>query len=485
MILDEILENIKCENNCRAYTINKKTYTYSEFYKYTCNIYNFLIDNNIKNKTVIVYGGKDVYMKTSFLACSFAGITYVPVDKSMPQERIKEIIKQVKPGLIIGNLKSSICKNINENEIYKIMEEENFKDIDKILMKPEDIYYIIFTSGSTGKPKGVKVTYDYLDSCVKWLKSITNIKEGVILNQANFSFDLSVADLYLSLYTKSEHYIIDDNIKMDFQKLFEVLKNSNTTLAVFTPSFADLLLLDKKFNEELLPNLRTIIFCGEKLLNTTVQKLYSRFKSLKIINTYGPTECTFAVTNIEIPRTIEDNIPIGKPKQDVNIYIVNENLEEVSNMEEGEILITGKSVAKGYVKDIDKNPFIEYKGKHGYLTGDIGYIKDNMLYYKCRKDKQVKYKGYRIELSDIEKNLYELDYVEKTVVIAKKNKDDKVTKIIAFIQLKSNNKIELEKLKKDLKQKIPNYMCPSIKIIDDIPLTKNGKCDEKKLLEEY
>ena len=485
MILDEILKNIKSDNNYRAYTINNRTYTYSDFYKYTCNIYNFLIEHEIKNKTVIVYGGKDVYMKTSFLACSFAGITYVPIDKNMPKERIQEIIRQVNPGLIIGNFKSSTCKTIDENEIYKIMENNKYREIENILMKPEDIYYIIFTSGSTGKPKGVKITYNNLDSCVKWLKDITNIEKEIILNQANFSFDLSVADLYLSLYTKSEHYIIDDSIKMDFPKLFKEVKNSNASLAVLTPSFADLLLLDKDFNENTMSNLKTIIFCGEKLLNVTVQSLYSRFKDLKILNTYGPTECTFAVTNIEIPRNINDNIPIGKPKTDVNIYIVNNNLKEVNNQEEGEILITGRSVGDGYVKNKDNNAFIKYKGKNGYLTGDIGYMKNGVLYYKCRKDKQIKYKGYRIELSDIEENIYELEYIEKTVVTTKKTNDDKVSKIIAFVKLKNGFKINSEKIKEDLKLKIPNYMCPNIKIISEIPLTKNGKCDEKKLLEEY
>lgn len=329
MILDDILENLKNKNLKKAYTINNESYTYHEFYKFVCNIYHFLISEKIINRTVAIYGEKDVYMKASFLACSLAGLTYVPIDKSIPCERIREIIKQVKPGLIIGDLEDSSCKTIRKQEIYEIMKNEEPIDIESIYLKPDDIYYIIFTSGSTGNPKGVKVTYRNLDSCIKWLKEITNIEEGVVLNQANFSFDLSVADLYLSLFTRSEHFILDDNIKRDFRLLFSRLEESNSTLAVFTPSFADLLLLDRTFSEKLMPNLKTIIFCGEKLLSSTVQKLYSRFQGIKIINTYGPTECTFAVTSIELSKDLEGKIPIGKPKSDVDIIILDENQKEL------------------------------------------------------------------------------------------------------------------------------------------------------------
>lgn len=329
MILDIILKKLKYKSKNKAYTINDRSYTYNEFYKFVCNIYHFLISENIKKKTIVIYGHKDVYMKAAFLACSFAGITYVPIDKSIPYERVKDIIKQVEPSLIIGDLECASYKIISEKEIYEIMNNKYYYDIDNIYLKAEDIYYIIFTSGSTGKPKGVKVTYKNLDSCVNWLKDIIKIEKGVILNQANFSFDLSVADLYLSLVTESEHFILDDNIKKDFALLFRELGKSNTQVAIFTPSFADLLLLDRTFEEKLMPELKTIVFCGEKLLNTTVQKLYSRFKNIRIINTYGPTECTFAVTSVEVSKDSNDNIPIGKPKSDVNIIIVDENQKKL------------------------------------------------------------------------------------------------------------------------------------------------------------
>ena len=274
---------------------------------------------------------------------------------------------------------------------------------------------------------------------------------------------------------------------LDFSKIFEELKLSQANLIVATPSFIDLLLLDKSFGKELMVNLQTILFCGEKLLKSTINKLYSRFDNLQIINSYGPTECTFAVTSINISKDMvnNENVPIGIPKNDVNIYIVDENRKKIKDGEIGEILIVGESVSDGYVGNIVNNSFFKYNGKKAYLTGDLGYIKNGVLYYKARKDKQIKFKGYRIELTDIEENLQKLDYIDKAVSINNSNKDGKTINIIAFISLKENiTKTELEIIK-DLKKKIPEYMCPKIKIIKNFPLNANGKCDEKKLLEEF
>lgn len=489
MILDEILKKLKENNDYRAYTIDEKSYTYKEFYKYVCNIYNFLLMKDIGKKPIIVYGHKDIYMKASFLACSFAGIPYVPIDENMTKNRIDSIIEQVDPALIIGNLENDKINNISQKNIEKIMDKDNFKEIDKIYLSKEDIYYIIFTSGSTGIPKGVEITYKNVDSCIKWLKKITKIERGVILNQASFSFDLSVADLYLSLITQSEHFILEKHVQSNFKLLFHNLKKSNANIAIMTPSFVELLLLDKSFNKELLPNLKTILFCGETLLSTTIKKLYSRFEKIEIINCYGPTECTFAVTNISITLELanQEDIPVGKEKDNVKIYIVDEKCNKVEEGNIGEILIVGESVAKGYVEE-DKNKlkgFIKYEDQNAYLTGDLGYIKDGILYYYSRKDKQIKYKGYRIEINDIQNNIYSLEYIDKVVVSTKIDKNNKVNKLIAFIKLKENvNKNSLE-IRKELLDKIPEYMCPIIKIVNSFPLNQNGKCDEKKLLEEY
>lgn len=468
-MLNKIINNLKDYPEDECYEINGNIYKNKDLYKYICNIYHYVLNNNRFKKGVIVYGHKDIYMIASFLACSCAGIPYVPIDVSIPVERKKKIIEQINPDIIINK------------DIENIMNNENYLDISKIYMQDDDIYYIIFTSGSTGEPKGVQITYNNLKSCMRWLESICNINKGIILNQANYSFDLSVADIYLPLLTRCKHYILKRDVQRNYNLLFKELKKSNSDLAVFTPSFLDLLLVDKSFNAELMPNLKTILLCGEKLTNNTVDRLFKRFPSIHLINSYGPTECTFAVTGIKINNS--NDISVGTPKDDVDIYIVNNSLEELGEEETGEILITGASVGKGYLNN-NSNSFIFYKGKKGYLTGDLGYKKNNKVYCIGRKDTQIKFKGYRIELSEIEEVLNNIEYIEKAIVTTKKN-DNKVSRIIAFVKIKSSYSVESKEIKEYLKRVLPEYMIPNIKMISEIPLTANGKVDAKKLLEEY
>ena len=180
MMLDDILKKLKNNGQNIAYTINGNSYSYKELYKFVSNIYYFLLVENKEKQPIIVYGHKDIYMKATFLACSFAGITYIPIDESIPSERVELIIKQVKPYCIIGNFQSEFCRNIPEQLILKIMKNKKNDEIYKIYMNENDIYYIIFTSGSTGIPKGVKVTYKNLNSCMSWLKKIVKVKKGII-----------------------------------------------------------------------------------------------------------------------------------------------------------------------------------------------------------------------------------------------------------------------------------------------------------------
>ena len=483
MFLNKILENFALHGEKIFYN-NEMIVTYNDLYKYVYNLYNYLKSIKRKEKNaVIIYGHKGVSMIISFLASSFAGITYVPIDVSMNKNRIEEIVKIIDPIAFIAV--EDIClENLNmisKNRLKEIIYSDiSVNEIELIpLIKPEDIYYIIFTSGSTGIPKGVQVTYNNLNTYINSLKNTVDIQNSKMLNQALYSFDLSVADIYLSLVTASEHIPIKKEMIQDYNNLFKFIQYKNPEALVCTSSFIEYLLIDKNFNAKNIENLKYVYMCGEVLTDKTVYKIYERFENVKIINAYGPTECTVAVTSTYISKEMlkENNIPIGK-KTDETFIIVDDEINELEDGNTGNILIIGDLVSNGYINSSTEN-FITYKGKKAYLTGDIGFIKNEYLYYKCRKDRQIKFKGYRIELSDIEENINKIEGVDRVAVVVKKDSTNKIIKLIAYVTL--NKKVE--NIENELKKELPLYMIPTIKVVKELPVNNNFKVDIKRIEE--
>lgn len=437
-----------------------------------------------KKEPVLVYGHKNPMMIVSFVACMKAGIAYVPIDIGLPDQRIQQIVNDVNPSVIILTEENSIfdeydSKVILSNEFFesKVKTECNIA-LDYV--DSEDTCYIIFTSGSTGKAKGVEVSYGALNNFVKWAVNIggVNKSEKIILNQAPFSFDLSVMDLYISLYSQSTLWCIDKETQMNYKKLFESLEKSNVNIWVSTPSFAEMCMADKSFNHELLSNLKQFIFCGEVLSDSTVEKLMVRFPNAVITNTYGPTESTVAVTEINITREILDKfnpLPVGYVRQGSEIEIDDE-----------EIVIIGDTVAKGYFRDKEKTEsvFFSKKGKRRYKTGDRGYFIDNLLFCNGRIDWQIKLHGYRMEIEDIENNIKKLPIIKQCAVVPiYADAKVKFLKAYCVVNTEYESKSKLKKeIKAALKELIPDYMIPAKwEFIDNMPMNVNGKIDRKGL----
>ena len=451
----------------------------------------------VGNKDAIaVYGHKDFLMLVSFLACTKSGHPYCPMDISFTRNRVEDV-------LTITNSKFSIfTEDLIVDEKFSILDKEDILDIindekyDDILndglykIEPEDIVYIIFTSGSTGKPKGVQITYNNLNNYIGWIHNVVgNEKNKIYLNQAPFSFDLSVMDLYLSLYSESTLFAITKEKQQDFSKLYESLEKSGITNWVSTPSFADMCLSLQEFNSENIKNIEYFLFCGEVLTKKTAQRLKQRFPNAKVINTYGPTESTVCVTDILITDEILekfDILPLGDVKRGSRIEIREED-KILGDDEIGEIVIIGDTVSSGYYKNpvqTEKAFFITENNERAYKTGDLGYYKDGNLFFSNRKDFQVKLNGYRIELGDIESNLLNISGVSSCCALPNYDSDNKVKSITAFIVSNNiNDEKEYTKfLKEKLKKYIPNYMIPKkFKFLEKLPMNNNGKVDRKEL----
>lgn len=453
---------------------------------------------------IVVYGHKNPYMIVCFLACVKAGKAYCPQDISIPDSRVLDTVECVTPEVIFqveGDIELENQNVKSLTQIKEIIENEKEPVDSSAWVKKDDTYYIIFTSGSTGKPKGVQITFDCLNNYLDWSVTLGSAEQEKIGknfgNQAPFSFDLSVMDLYTCLACGGTLHTMTKKMQEDYSAMFEHFEKSNLNVWVSTPSFADMCLADKKFCSDMMPNLEMFLFCGEVLTTSTVKKLHERFPNTKVINTYGPTESTVAVSDVLITPELLENImsrgkslPVGHEKNGTWLEIHDEKGRVLPEGEQGEIIIIGDTVSTGYYmrEDLTEKAFFvcEREGKEyrAYHTGDAGYKVDGQLYYNGRIDLQVKLNGYRIEVEDIENNMLRLSQISHAVVLPNM-KEGKVRSLTAFVTGNLDGKTPQEfsrEVKKQLKDILPTYMIPKkVKYIEEIPMNNNGKADRKYL----
>lgn len=444
---------------------------------------------------VAVFGHKHPFMLVCFLACIKSGRAYCPIDVTVPEERALSIVDMLESSVVLAT--EPIGKEIRNKKLIQLDElkilAEGGRRYEGKGLSPEDVLYIIFTSGSTGMPKGVQITADALEQFLSWSVTLGGPEEekkgAVFLNQAPFSFDLSVMDLYTCLRCQGTLWCLDKEVQRDYKRLFESLKDSQVQVWVSTPSFAEVCLSDRQFSQELLPKLSQFLFCGETLQNKTVKRLQERFPKAEVVNTYGPTESTVAVTGTVVTAKMAEEempLPVGSPKQGTWIEIQDDTGRWLPEETPGEIVILGDTVSIGYYRQKEKSRKAFFKrvtaGKEirGYHTGDKGYLKGGMLYCLGRMDRQVKLHGYRIELEDIESNLMKLDGIRQAVVLPKE-RGGRITSLSAYVVCRKG--LESVRIKELLKAYLPDYMIPKKVIqVPFIPVTENGKTDRKALL---
>jgi D-alanine--poly(phosphoribitol) ligase subunit 1 len=369
----------------------------------------------------------------------------------------------------------------------------------------DDLYYLLFTSGSTGQPKGVQVTAGCHDSFLPWALSLlgpdaeappspdAETPPKTYLNQAPFSFDLSVFELSMALASGSTVYALTQATQASYAQLQAALAAAQIDIWVSTPSFAELCLKDRGFNKAAMGSIETFLFCGEVLLPQTASELYRRFPGSRVVNTFGPTEATVAVTSVLITDGHIGSglpLPVGMPSPHTRILIVDEHGQALPPRRDGEIVIVGPSVAAGYYHQpaLTAERFGTDASGRSYRTGDVGYLDETgMLHYRGRLDFQVKLNGYRIELGDVEAHLRRLPSVDNAVVLPH-YQGDKIAYLVACVvaaPTADTSESELKRglaLKSQLAAKTPAYMVPRIfRFLEGFPLTANGKVDRAKL----
>ncbi len=410
------------------------------------------------------------------------GIAFVTIDPLFPQEYIQYIIYNSGIKMILTQEKyvsqftniETIIINDKKKYLSKFCDE----------YPQNDIAYILYTSGSTGKPKGVEVTRDALLNFMEGVSEIIDFSVGKrIACLTTVSFDIFILESLVALHKGLTVVLANEDEQHNPKLMARIIEDNSIDMIQITPSRMQLL-LNYDNNVAFLKNVKEIMIGGEPLplgLLRTLQKN----TTAKIYNMYGPTETTIWSTVGNL--TNKEQVDIGQPIKNTEIYIVDENLYTLPDGHAGEICIAGKGLANGYVgrNDLTAEKFVNLPRKPEtkvYRTGDIGrYLKDGRLEYLGRIDNQVKIRGHRIELEEIESHLNQVEGINQSVVIVLATSDtDKIMQ--AFYTSKNN--ISSETIYSYLSTKIPAYMIPSVfKRIEGFIQMTNGKIDRKRVLE--
>lgn len=445
----------------------------------------WLAEPKQRQQPVVIYGHKQHEFVITILACLQLSVTYVPVDTIYPRERLQAIQQQIGEGLLVD-----LEQGTTQRFSFAASKVEN---------PQQELMYILFTSGSTGAPKGVQIPYSAFEDFWNWVASDFPMNaSSVTLSQSLFTFDVSMMDMATAMGHGGSLLLIDREIYQDHQTFFTLLREHNCTDWVSTPSFVTKWLMAKDFNRENFPALQRFTLAGEALPHRIASQLNQRFGDGCVYNAYGPTEATVVVTLLRVDQQLLNdhpaNLPIGYTKTSGEVVVLDEQGEATDG--EGEIVICGDNVSSGYLDPSlpANNAFFTHNGMRAYRTGDYGYFKNDLLYYLGRRDDQIKLNGYRIETTEIEKVIDQVDGVATSVVLGLQ-RGGKVVRLIAYVFLEhlsfTSPDAEVnqqQKITRWLAEKLPEYMLPSEILLasaSKIPFNSNHKIDRKRLLEVY
>jgi amino acid adenylation domain-containing protein len=422
-------------------------------------------------------------MLISLLAIMKTGAGFVPLDPGFPQDRLDYMVNSsgIKVLLTTSTLNSGFTQELKRLLIEDLMICGICEERPKYKIKLNDTAYVIYTSGSTGVPKGVELPHG---SVVNFLSSMSKIpgmkKEDKLLAVTTLSFDIAVLELYLPLICGASLYIANKEEAMDGHSLKEILKNNDISVMQATPSTWRLLLASgwkgaKDFK----------VLCGgepfpKDLVNTLVPI------NNEVWNMYGPTETTVWSTCKKLSAN-QNIVSIGRPIENTSIYILDDNLNLLPIGSSGNMFIGGIGLAKGYYgqKDLTDEKFIENpfrKNERMYDTGDLARIHSNgELECLGRNDGQVKVRGYRIELPEIEVVISKLKNIEECVVITREDRPGDI-RIVAYIRTNDLEELNPLAIRQEIGNKLPSYMIPSHFVkMKEFPKTLNNKIDKKNL----
>jgi amino acid adenylation domain-containing protein len=418
------------------------------------------------------------------------GAAYIPVDPQHPTERLAFIFSDAACPLL---LTSTNYKNRFPLAVTEVLLEEVWPTLDEFAIDdPEvpsagdDLIYVLYTSGTTGRPKGVQTKHNGVVNVLLSVQKTPGLKPtDKTVALATISFDLATVEIYLPLLTGAELILVDSATSRSGQGLADLMRTQAVSFIQATPATLRMLWEAGWRGDKNL----TVISCAEALPMDLAQKLIASCKSLW--NFYGPTETTIYATGTQILPT-DELITIGRPIDNTQVYIVDEQLRLLPAGQSGEICITGVGLAKGYLNQLEltAEKFVDFQLPTGitvklYRTGDLGKLgPDGKIWYQGRIDQQVKIRGHRIEVAEIEHHLLKQIGVKNAVVIAREDTpgDQRLVAYLVPDRYITDEESEIRNWRNGIRQMLPDFMIPNnFVLLAELPVTPNGKIDKKAL----
>jgi amino acid adenylation domain-containing protein len=479
-------EQVEINPGKTALVYEKKSLTYEELSERVTQLARVLRAKGVQpTVTAGICVTRSIEMVVGLLGILKAGGAYLPIDPWYPLERIQYIIEDSAIDILLTNGGSAQDVQF-PGEVINLDHSTSYNN-DRLSFISSDTTgnhpaYIIYTSGSTGKPKGVIIEHSAIVNTLYWKRDYCGFsRKDAILQIPSFSFDSSVTDIFAPLISGSTLVLINYQYQFEMDYLSHLIRQNQVTHFLIVPTFY------KTFLEQIpddLENLTAVTVAGDHFTEHLVKDHFEKLTKVKLYNEYGPTENSVCSTVYEFEPG-KPTILIGKPISNVKCYILDENGRISPIGVPGELCVSGKGIARGYLNKIEltMEKFVihpDIPGKRIYKTGDLAkWVEDGNLEFLGRMDYQVKIRGYRIELGEIEKHLLKHGNIDEVVVMSKEDKRGEKYLCAYFISAEELNPAALREF---LMDNLPEYMVPTYYVqLEQMPLTSVGKIDRKQL----
>jgi amino acid adenylation domain-containing protein len=492
-----------------AVTFGTQQQTYRELNRNANRLARGLVELGVGPDVIVtLFAERGIAFLTAVLAIFKAGGAYLPLDPSHPVRRNLDLLAQSGASLVLqtrdsvpvfsrapatGDSPMRARVLYIDELIERSPESENLPP----RSMPFNLAYVIYTSGSTGRPKGVMVEQrGMLNHLFAKISDLRLVEADIIAQTASQCFDISVWQFLAALLVGGQTHVVNDAVVYDSRLLLREVEGRGVSILETVPSLLGVMLEEMTRRDDpprpALAALRWLIPTGEALPPVLCRRWLDAYPRIPMLNAYGPTECSDDVAHhaiYQVPSPEVLNVPVGRPVANTRLYVLDQLLQLVPVGVAGELCVSGVGVGRGYLNDPRRtaaafvpDPFSRDEGARLYRTGDRArHLPDGTIEFLGRRDEQVKVRGHRIELGEIETVIGHLRGVRQAVVVVREQRPgDK--RLVAYVVPRQDVSFAPDELRRHLGEQLPDYMVPSdFVILDDLPLTANGKIDHQSL----